>query len=358
MIKEELVNSGSGVEYSWVDALIDRLERARTPAWLILLLIAGPTYLAFSAIQWAGDAYSAWTFNAFHAFFVFEIPYLILLMTLLTHWASEAFDEFRSVLIAEETDEERIRAKLLYSPGAKTLIASVVLATGFLIFLLLVLTQGLFFGGEIYDLLHAAETPLSIFALATLSVVRWFIYGGFGYHVYHQLSTISEIYIRWTRINIWDARPLYAFPRITALTAVGTIVSPYLWFALGGGLSETTFSIAMSTLFSVLALLIFIMPLRGVHEILEREKDRKLGEVARSLDALKEKLDIAVEQRDFSQVDGIHKAISSYQGLKASLEAVATWPWQPGLLRNVIGALAIPIVIWVIQEILDSMLQF
>jgi hypothetical protein len=88
-----------------------------------------------------------------------------------------------------------------------------VLALVFFLMIYMIFGQRIsIFGGETFDILQMAGTPLSIFEIAALSLLRWFMYGGFGYHIYHQLRTISEIYARWTVINIWDTRPLYALP--------------------------------------------------------------------------------------------------------------------------------------------------
>lgn len=350
--------STANLRLSWVDHVIDRLQSSPIPVWPAGFLLGGLAYLAFSWIQWSGGAYAFGRFNLFHALFVFELVYLVLLMMVLNQWAETAFEEFRSVLRGSEVEHETLKRKLLRAPAWPTLASSFLSALAFLTFLYLMLGQGFYYGAGAIELVQAADTPLSVGAFVVLSGIRWFIYGGFGYHIYHQLKTISDIYSEWTRINLWNTRPLYAFSRHTARTAIAVIVSPYLWFATGAELSTTGFSLGLSILFGTFALLIFVLPLRGVHSLLEREKDLQLGEVAQQLESLKKRLDDVVRREEFSGVEPIDRAMQSYRGMQARLDHVATWPWQPGLFRNLVGALMIPLVIWILQQILNRYLAF
>lgn len=343
---------------SWVDHMIARLETSRFPLWPSVLVLGGAAYLGFSWIQWTGGAYSFGTFNLFHAVFVLELFYLVVLMKVLNDWAEMAFDEYEPVLLGSEAERESLKEKLLFSPAWPTLAASVIPSAAFVSFLYLMLGQGFYYGAGAIELVQAADTPLSVGAFVVISAIRWFFYGGFGYHIYHQLATISEIYSDWTRINLWNTRPLYAFSRHTARTALAVIVTPYLWFVTGADLSQTGFSMAVSFMFAGLAVMIFILPLRGVHAVLEHEKDNQIAKLAQRLEDLKTRLDRAVTGEDLASVDGIVRAIDSYQGLRTNLEAVATWPWQPGTFRNLLGALMIPLVIWMLQQILNRYFPF
>ena len=80
--------------------------------------------------------------------------------------------------------------------------------------------------------------------------------------------------------------------------------------------------------------------------------------MARHLDALMRRLDRAVEKGELADIDGLDKAMNRYLVLKRNLEGVATWPWEPGLFRNLVGALMIPLVIWILQQILNRYFPF
>jgi hypothetical protein len=100
---------------SWVDWMIERMQRSRIPAWLVLVFVCLVLYLGISASQWAGGAYAQGTFNLFHAFFVFELAYLPLLMLYLNRSAEAAFREYQPVLKGSEDERTGLKGKLLHS---------------------------------------------------------------------------------------------------------------------------------------------------------------------------------------------------------------------------------------------------
>ena len=56
------------------------------------------------------------------------------------------------------------------------------------------------------------------------------------------------------------------------------------------------------------------------------------------------------------RVDPLHKAMDALQAESAELGKVATWPWAPGTLRNLMGAVLLPIFLWLIQYGLQRLL--
>jgi hypothetical protein len=301
-------------------------------------------------------AYPSWSFDLFHAVYVLEIPYLLILMWMLNRWAGASFDMFRPSLKATPEQAAGLRDSILHSPAGSTLAASILALAVILILIVGAFGFGAFLGPDPAASLQAAATPLSVGAVVLLGAVRWFFYGGIGYHLYHQLSTISAIYANWTKINLFDTRPLNAFSRQTARTALGVIVIPYAWFTSAAGMSDSSFSLIISLVFALLAVLIFILPLRGVHQLLEQEKAREMGKLAGRLEVLRDELDDLTERGDYSEVGGIDKAIGAYSRLRQDLESVATWPWQPGAFRSFLGTLSIPVLVWVLQRVLDRFL--
>jgi hypothetical protein len=55
-------------------------------------------------------------------------------------------------------------------------------------------------------------------------------------------------------------------------------------------------------------------------------------------------------------MDELNKALSSLDLERSHLSRVPTWPWQPETLRGLVAAVALPIVIWLIQYGLQRLL--
>ena len=63
-----------------------------------------------------------------------------------------------------------------------------------------------------------------------------------------------------------------------------------------------------------------------------------------------------LDQAKITGMDDLHKALASLDLERAHLSRVPTWPWQPETLRGLVAALALPIVIWLIQYGLGRLL--
>ena len=58
-----------------------------------------------------------------------------------------------------------------------------------------------------------------------------------------------------------------------------------------------------------------------------------------------------------SGADDLNKTLSSLEIERAALQRIPTWPWEPGTIRGLAAALLLPIVIWLIQFVLERMLR-
>jgi len=52
----------------------------------------------------------------------------------------------------------------------------------------------------------------------------------------------------------------------------------------------------------------------------------------------------------------LHKVLGALQAETSDLTKVPTWPWAPGTLRNLIGAVLLPMVLWLTQYGLQRLL--
>ena len=48
-------------------------------------------------------------------------------------------------------------------------------------------------------------------------------------------------------------------------------------------------------------------------------------------------------------MDPLHKALDAFQAEHAEISKVPTWPWAAGTLRNLVGAVLLPVLLWLVQ---------
>ena len=176
--------------------------------------------------------------------------------------------------------------------------------------------------------------------------------GGIGlfYHSLYQLREISRLYRDHVEVRLARVRPLHALSRVTGLTALGLIVLNYGWYIAQPGLDPNNpVTIIESNFLFLLALITFAWPLWGAHRLLGEAKEQGLADVARRREAVRMQLHQAVDGGHLDRVDPLHKVLGALEAENTELARVATWPWAPGTLRGLLGAVFLPVVLWLIQ---------
>lgn len=72
--------------------------------------------------------------------------------------------------------------------------------------------------------------------------------------------------------------------------------------------------------------------------------------------AVLERLREDVEHDDGQTIDRQHKALLAIQVEQQALAKVPTWPWRSETLRGMVGALVLPIMIFIVQRVLGRLL--
>ena len=177
------------------------------------------------------------------------------------------------------------------------------------------------------------------------------------YHTVHQLRTVNEIYTNYTRINLFQLGPMYALSGLAARTAIGIGIPTYLWFQVNSSSStgNSPADIFETVFIGIIIIATFIWPLWGAHNLLEREKQRLQDEVARRIEdtiaALHNRVDTD-ELRDRGALKETLDGLVTEQGV---IDRLRTWPWRTETVRGLGLAFLLPIIIWVIQRVLERL---
>jgi hypothetical protein len=341
---------------SWVDRLTAWIERLPAPTWLVYLLIALPWALVFVGVQaWQG-AYRAKGFYGWHIFVAVQPFYGVFALHYLDRVADKAVHRFHSTMKADQIEFDSALYRLTMLPASQAIIAAIL--------------GGLFaaiqvvIGGDVETtvaFVHVASTSISVLFHDINIVVAWAGYGVLIYHAYHQLRTINWLYTSKAMIDPFRPEPLYALSEITSRTAVLILAAIYGWLevATGGSFanlpSQPIFYLTSALLIS-LGLLVFIWPLWGAHRLLEDAKDVAIEGNARGYKAAVEELHRTVLEKRLPEIGIWQKALAGLDLERRQLDRLPTWPWSPGAFRNVLVALVLPVVVWIVQYGLQQLL--
>jgi hypothetical protein len=221
----------------------------------------------------------------------------------------------------------------------------------------------------ITQLLQAVElctSPLSTVTDGLIMAASFTLAGVLVYHTYHQLRVVDDLYIRHSHINLFYLRPLYAFSRLTVFTAIALLLLSYVVpAAIPGFLTNSSFltspvlvvHIMLALQISIIAVVIFIAPLVGIHHLLVEEKEQLLASSARRVEAAIAQFDSRLDSGAFEDMTPMKDTIEGLAAKQAFIDNIPTWPWSRDTSRLLITAVTLPIVLFVIQYVIQRLIE-
>jgi hypothetical protein len=293
----------------------------------------------------AGEA-SPFAFTPQSLLYALYPGYMVGLVHYLDRQAISALDAFRPALGASDADFARIRYDLTTIPAAGAWIVSALAVP--LAYLFVVAPQP----GDLSPQVVPAEVlglAVTAFVTATFLVL--------ALHTIRQLRKVSELHDVAMNINLLQPRPTYAFSRLTSRTAMGVLLFLYFDFVVNPpapGASLPFFVLVGATV--IVEAAAFLLPLLGMHQRLAREKARLEAEVNESVEATYRGFLAESRSGTFDRLNELDKALSGLLRMRDLIARLSTWPWQPETLRGMVGAILLPIALWLIQRLLGSLL--
>jgi hypothetical protein len=333
---------------SWVDRLTAWVNTLPGPnwafyggLWLVLFLIA-------TGIKWWDGAYPPGTFFPGHAAMTALVVYCLAGIHFLDRVAAASLRDFRPAMTIGDTEYADLLYQLTNMPSRLAWLAS---GVGVLLFLLRLplIARSL-------EPLRLYTSPLSMVTDTLFLCFMWATLGVVIYHTVHQLRLVRAIYRKYTRISLFEPGPLYAFSRLTAYTAIAMTFGSQAWVNIAPSVTSRPAERAITLLFPLLAVVMFVWPLLGLHHRLVEEKTRQQADVARDLADIFTELRRCVQANELSNIAALNQAAATLVIEETRLDKVPTWPWQPETPRLLATAVLLPIVLWLIQQTLGRFL--
>ena len=112
----------------------------------------------------------------------------------------------------------------------------------------------------------------------------------------------------------------------------------------------------MAIFMAVVSIVTFMWPLLGIHRRLVQEKQLLLRESSQLLEVTIAELHGRVKAGELDSTNGLHVTMACLEIEKSMLTGIPTWPWRPGTLRGFVTALLLPLVVFVLQYVLQRFL--
>lgn len=260
--------------------------------------------------------------------------------------AAQALDEYRPLLNVTEDEYARLKYRFVTIPNGP----------GALFFLM-----GLALGA-LSGFSDMAVAPAIDYAFPQLRIGIWMLGTAltllFAYQVIRQLQQIRAFYAMPEHLDLFNLRPRYGFSRYAAV--LGIMIFFYealLPWILDPTAFESQVVYTESIALTPLILLMFYLPLSGVHRRLVSERERLLaGANARIATILERIHPAAFEQREYEDVARMRAVYSTLKEEKETVQGLRTWPWRPGTLTGLLSALFLPVILVLVREIISMFL--
>lgn len=334
---------------SWFDRFTDWIAQLSLPAWgvyftlALALILVQLIFLGLDRGLAATELLPVIAFNGLFASFP------LALIHFLDAKAVAAFRSMRPALNLTDTDFERHVYKLATMPTLPPLVAGLVLVA----FLIVMESSG------VSPLRYAALEELPVFAVVyqVIDKATAFLTGVFFYHTIRQLRLVNAINSGQIRVNLFELRPLQAFSGLTASTAVGLVIGIYGWMLINPDLLADPINIGFVGLFTALAVAVFVWPLVGAHRLIAGEKQRVLGELDAQFAAVFAQFNQHLREERYPAIERLNATIPSLEIQYRKVEEIPTWPWRAETVRTALTAIALPLVLTVLQYLIVRIME-
>jgi hypothetical protein len=269
-------------------------------------------------------------------------PLMLAMMHILDRIARQSLAQFRPASGFEAEDYERYEYRLTTMPSWPVILIQLL---GTVIFLgtvwLAPSFSGLISGDPIPD--------------AIVYLIFWFNMGMLLVSMYHhsrQLEMVSILHQEAPSIGIFDTTPIFAFSRLSFWAAVLTVftILPSIF------IYQTTENIlfALPSIIGIgLALLAFFLPLHSLNQRLVNEKSVMLGQVRQRIRDSIHELNQRMDRGDLSNIEAQHSQLAALVLEQEYLEKLRTWPWPRGTFARLLGLIALPLLLFILQLLIQ-----
>lgn len=340
---------------SWFDRFIQAMGRLPGPYWLAFVLL-GVLIAGLGIIIKAVDPSQTQVgLIPIEILVIFQTIFVITLMTYLNQNAAKALQTFRAAYRGSEELYSKLGLHITSMPARSINRLTIVFFIIFslIIFLLVKYIVPMVERGQLSLASYTFSlTPFGFYAIG-MGTLLWLVNTIFIYNTIHQLKIINCIYTQHAEIDLFRQQELYAFSRVLAARSIGFVLTAPLWLLVDRGIV----TLGVNIVFSIIALIIFIVPLVGVHRLLQAQKEALLKQSAQSKGLMIHQLFAHLKNGETKEAARLKDSLSSVVLAHEQISKASTWPWQTNTLRQIAGAITLPIVIWMIQFFLSQLLE-
>lgn len=332
---------------SWIDRLIDVINRLPGFGWYVYPLVLVVVLVVLQSVTWLDGSVPWGHFTPIDLLTAVWTVLPVAVIHYLDNSVERTLRVLRPDLALDDDQFDQMVALFTNMPSRRVILANVLGIGAFWVLLL----------ASPFLLDRAQSSTLHIGAALFLVSLNFALLGAMAYHTIRQLRLVTQTYARVKTIDLFQLAPLYAPSVLTARTAIVWVLALYLSVALFSEILSSTLAVAVVIGLGFIAALTFLLPLITIHQRIVEEKERAISEIDQRIDRAIAELKRRSDTLDLRDMDGLNKLILGLIAGRDQLDKIPTWPWSPGTPAAVVSALVLPIVLWLIQVLLDRLIR-
>ena len=332
---------------SWIHRFFAWIDRLPIPAWIFYLMILFTGGAIQHAYVWGKGILEVGQFNFYLALTWGWLVAQLFYGHLNPQIARRALDEIRPLLDLDDKGFKLLSYEFTMIPASPALIMNIL---GFLC--------GLVFAAAVRPFSPEINYafPEFVFFSAGLTLAMAFVS---FYWIIRQLGMIHRVIKQVDWVDIYNLHSFYGLSRLTASISVAIVAIAFLnYFSHVPQHIESKFAVVFYVSFLMLALAIFILPLTEIHRRLRNEKIRLLKIVNTQIEDTFEKVRADIRSNELDQMPSLQMGIEIMLREKTLLEAIPTWPWAPSTFRGFIATVFSPLILRLVQQLMERLSIF
>lgn len=331
---------------SWIDRLVQAIDRLPGPAWLFYVVMFVTGALLNNAVRWLDGSLAAGEFIPIR---VLDAGYYVFFIALYHHlrWvARRSFKNYLPLLNAPGAEAEVIEYRLTTLPRRFGWLA---FALGLALAVAALQTDPATFGLDIVKTIwpFVYLYILSIFTFSSLFALL--------IQIIRQLWLVNFLHQQVTQVNLFQLTSAHALADLTARTGIGLVL-----FVVFSGLTESTnisdLNLYGLVIIGVLAVIVFVAPLLGMRNRLDAEKERLLSAADERIQLTISRIHARVDADEQGVIGDLQATLSALIEERKFIQAISTLPWEPGTLRGFASTVVLPILLWLVTRLLERLI--
>lgn len=261
-------------------------------------------------------------------------------------WIADAVDDSRSISKLDDDQFAHLKHELVVIPRWSHLIVGII-------------AGGLAIQAAIFQYGFTQVNLRDVLVLLEWAITAFLTFG-FVFRIIRLIAMIVRFYSGPIDFNLFNLPPLYELSSVVSRAGLFLLLLWYVNLPLNVNEFVLSSPVALGSalLVALLPFGAFIAPQVVLSRRLNRNKRELATEVSLQLQKTFTKLKEAVVDENLEKIELHRTTANALISELKYIDSIPTWPWRLGTFRIAITTVLLPVVVWLIQQLLDRFLQF